>query len=162
MATNIYVNASDSLVSLKINASSDFAGNVDAAMADTSNVATIPSLQDITINGSPGTFTWEQLDSLSQKVTTTPSTNSISMNIVVDADTMFSATGSTASVFDITKNKTLVHFRAYMNGTSTGDHYIDGKGYLSGLAMTTSPTAPVWVTPLDILVDGDLTHGTVA
>lgn len=161
MATNIYVNASDSLVALKINASSDFGGNVAAAMADTANVATIPSLQDITINASPGTFTWEQLDSLSQLVTTTPSTNSINMNIVVDASTMFANTNATASIFNITRDKTLVHFRVYMNGTSSGDHYIDGKGYLSGLAMTTSPTAPVWVTPLDILVDGSITHNTV-
>ena len=150
----ITVNETASFVSLDINASGSFA-NANVAMADTANVLTVPALQDVTINATPGTFTWEQLDSLSQQVVTTPSTNSLDMNMVLDDTAFFTGAGSTLGLWDITNNKTKAYFRLNMNGESAGDFYIEGEGYLSGLAMTVSPTAPVWVSPMSILVDGN-------
>jgi len=156
----IVVNETASFVSLDINASGTF-GNASLAMADTGNVLTVPALQDVTINATPGTFTWEQLDSLSQQIVTTPSTNSISLNMVLDDAAFFTGTGSTAGLWDITNNKTKAYFRSYLNGESSGDYYVEGEGYLSGLAPTVSPTAPVWVSPMEILVDGNYTQSTV-
>jgi len=157
----IVVNETASFVSLDINASGSFA-DANAAMADTSNVLTVPALQDVTINATPGTFTWEQLDSLSQQIVTTPSTNSISLNMVLDDTAFFTGEGDTSGLWDITNNKTKAYFRLYLNGESSGDYYVEGEGYLSGLAPTVSPTAPVWVSPMEILVDGDYNQSTVA
>ena len=157
----IAVNETAEFVQLDINASGDFA-NANAAMADTSNVMTLPALQDITVNAQPGTFEWQQLDSLSSNVVTTPSTNSLSLNAVLDPTTFFDGEGSTAGIFDITNAKTKVYFRMYWQGSTSGDRYIEGEGYLSGLSPTVSATAPVWVSPLEILVSGDYTSGTIA
>ena len=157
----IAVNETAEFVQLDINASGDFA-NANAAMADTSNVMTLPALQDITVNAQPGTFEWQQLDSLSSNVVTTPSTNSLSLNAVLDPTTFFDGEGSTAGIFDITNAKTKVYFRMYWQGTASSDKYIEGEGYLSGLSPTVSATAPVWVSPLEILVSGDYTSGTIA
>jgi len=158
--TNIVVNETASFVKLKINASGAFA-DANAAMADAANVVTVPALTDVTLNATPGTFTWEQLDELSQQIVTTPSTNSVSLNAVLDTVSFFDGGGSTAGIWDITNNKTKVYFRLHLNGDSAGDYYVEGEGYLSGLAPTVSPTAPVWVTPLEILVDGSYTQSVV-
>jgi hypothetical protein len=83
------------------------------------------------------------------------------MNMVLDTVSFFDGEGSTPGVWDITNDKSKVYFRLYMNGTSTGDYYIEGEGYLSGLAPTVSPTAPVWVSPMEIVVDGAYVQGTV-
>ena len=81
-----------------------------------------------------------------------------SANVVVDDATFFT---STTGIFDLSANKTLVYFRVYFNGTATGAKYVSGSGFLTNLAPKVSPTAPVWVTPLTISVDGDLASGTV-
>lgn len=154
----IPVNTEAEFVQLDINASGEFA-TANLAMADTGNVMTLPALQDITVNATPGTFEWQQLDSLSSKIVTTPSTNSLNLNIVLDPTTFFDGEGDTAGVFDITNAKTKVYFRMYWSGDTSGDRYIEGEGYLSDLAPTVSATAPVWVSPLTILVDGSYVSG---
>ena len=157
----IAVNTTAEFVKLDINASGTFA-NAALAMADTANVLTVPALQDITVNATPGTFEWQQLDALSSYIVTTPSTNSLSTNMVLDDTAFFTGAGTgTAGIFDITNDKTLVYFRMYWQGSVTGDRYIEGEGYLSSLAPTVSATAPVWVAPIDILVVGNYTSGTV-
>lgn len=129
-----------------------------ASIATTSSGTIVGALQDITINNSNGTFNWTQLDSQSQLTVATPASNSIAANIVVDATTFFAAN---TGIFDLSANKTLVHFRVYFNGTGTGAKYVSGTGYITNLAPKVSPTAPVWVTPITISVDGDLAAGTV-
>lgn len=160
--TNIVVNETASFVSLKLNASGTF-GTAALAFAagESANIMTVPALQDVTIQATPGTFSWEQLDQLAQQIVTTPSTNSISLNAVLDTVSFFTGVGGTAGIWDITNGKTKVYFRLHMNGTSTDDYYVEGEGYLSGLAPTVSPTAPVWVTPLEILVDGSYVQAQV-
>jgi hypothetical protein len=129
-----------------------------ASIATTATGTIVPALQDITINNSMGTFNWTQLDSTSQLTVTTPATNSIAGNIVVDSTTFFAAT---TGIFDLSNNSTLVYFRVYFNGRLSGARYISGSGYITNLAPTVNPTAPVWVTPIQISVDGDLTASTV-
>jgi sporulation protein YlmC with PRC-barrel domain len=129
-----------------------------ASIATTSSGIIVGAVQDITINNSNGTFSWTQLDSQSQLTVATPATNSIAANIVVDSTTFFTAT---TGIFDLSKDKTLVYFRVYFNGTGSGAKYVAGSGYLTNLAPSVNPTAPVWVTPITISVDGDLTASAV-
>jgi hypothetical protein len=129
-----------------------------ASIASTSTGSILAALQDITINNSNGIFNWTTLDSQDQQAVATPATNSIAANIVVDGTTFFTAN---TGLFDLSANKTLVYFRAYFNGTGSGAKYVSGSGYVNGLAMTVSPASPVWVTPINIAVDGALTAGTV-
>jgi sporulation protein YlmC with PRC-barrel domain len=129
-----------------------------ASIASTSSGTIVGAVQDITINNANGTFSWTQLDTQSQLTVATPATNSIAANVVVDSASFFTAT---TGIFDLSNNKTLVYFRVYFNGTGTGAKYISGSGYLTNLAPKVSPTAPVWVTPITISVDGDLASGTV-
>jgi hypothetical protein len=148
-------------VQVDINASGTFA-DANAAMADTANVMSVPALQEITVNATPGLFRWKQLDALSEFVVTTPSTNSVNMTMVLDPTTFFTGEGSTAGIFDITNDKELVYFRMYWEGSSSGDNYIEGSGYLSALAPTVNPDSPVWVSPVTIEVVGNYVSGTVA
>jgi hypothetical protein len=161
MADFINVAESGEFVQVDINASGVFA-NATLAMADTANVMTVPSLQEITVNATPGIFRWKQLDVLSEKVVTTASTNNIESTFVLDPVTFFDGTGDTDGIFDIVNNKTLCYFRMYWQGTSSSDRYIEGSGYLSALAPTVSPDSPVWTSPVTIEVVGDFTSGSVA
>lgn len=156
----IAVNSTANFVRLDINSAGGYA-NANAAFADTGNVLTVPSLQDVTVNATPGIFRWQQLDSLSEKVVTTPSTNSINLTLVLDDTAFFTGANSTAGIFTITNSKTPVKFRLYWAGTSSSDKFIQGEGYLSALAPTVSPNAPVWTAPITIEVVGDYETGNV-
>lgn len=126
---------------------------------------TVPALQDVTINAANDVFTWSQLDSTAKKQVATTSTNSISMNLVVDPTTFFGTsltaaqTGTIAEqgLMGCSRNKTLVTFvlKFYEGGAS--DIFIKGTGYITGLAPTVSADAPVWVTPITITVVGEYT-----
>lgn len=158
----IAVNSTDTFVRLDLNADGVEYATPANAFASNANVISVPALQEVTVNATPGTFNWQQLDSLSELVVTTPSTNSISVTLVLDPDTFFGNVGATQGIFTTTNNKTETYFRLYWAGDDTGDRYIEGKGYLSGIAAAVSPGAPVWTSPLEILVNGDYTVGTVS
>jgi hypothetical protein len=127
----------------------------------------VPSMQDITINNSTGVFRWKTLDSTAENAATTPATNQLSLNVVVDTAAFFGTAVAgdddvkENGLFGVSKNKTKVYFRAYFNGTDSTSKFLSGEGYISGLAPTVNPDAPLWVTPVTIEVDGDLTPGTV-
>ena len=129
-----------------------------ASIASTTTGVIVKAIQDITVNNSVGIFNWTGLDSFSQSAVPTPATNSISGNVVVD-DSQFFTSGT--GLFDLSNQATLVYFRVYFNGRNANAKYVSGQGYLSNLAPTVNPTAPVWVTPFTINVDGNLTSGTV-
>lgn len=157
MADFIAVNSTANFANLVLNADGvNYSSNVDVAFegAGAANAMPVPALQEITVNATPGTFNWQQLDELSEKVVTTPSTNSISVTLVLDPVTFFDGKANTDGIFDIVNNKTETYFRLYWAGSDNGDRYIQGKGYLSALAPTVSPSAPVWTTSLEILVTG--------
>jgi hypothetical protein len=138
----------------------------------------VPALQDVTINAANDVFTWSQLDSSAKQQVATTSTNSISMNCVVDPVTFFGTTLDAASTTDVavqglmglSRNKTKIAFAlrfldAAGDGasTTTNDRWIKGQGYITGLAPTVSADAPVWVTPITITVTGEyLVAATVA
>lgn len=124
---------------------------------------TVPALQDITINAANDVFTWSQLDSTAKKQVATTSTNSISMNIVVDPSTFFGtslAAAQTGTILEqglmgCSRNKTLVTFVVKFQEGGATDIYIRGTGYITGLAPTVSADSPVWVTPITITVVGE-------
>lgn len=132
-----------------------------ASIASTSSGYIVPALQDVTINNAAGVFNWTQLDTFSQLGVSTPATNSISANMVLDSTTFFTGSNSVAGLFDLSNDATEVHFRVYFNGRGAGAKYVSGSGYITNLAPTVNPTAPVWVSPITISVNGDLTAGTV-
>lgn len=132
-----------------------------ASISTTSSGYVVPALQDITINNANGTFQWTQLDSTSQKAVATPATNSVSGNFVLDSTAFFTGSNGVPGIFDLSADKDLVYFRVYFNGQGSGAKFVSGSGYVTNLAPTVNPTAPVWVSPLTVSVDGDLTAGTV-
>ena len=132
-----------------------------ASISTTSSGYVIPALQDITINNSAGQFNWNQLDVFANLTVSTPATNSISANLVLDSATFFAATNGVSGLFDLSNDATLIYFRVYFNGRLSTAKYVSGSGYITNLAPTVNPTAPVWVSPIQISVDGDLTAGAV-
>ena len=132
-----------------------------ASISTTSSGYVIPALQDITLNNSAGQFNWTQLDVFANLTVSTPATNSISANLVLDSTTFFTGANSTAGLFDLSNDATMIYFRVYFDGNRTASKYVSGQGFITNLAPTVNPTAPVWVSPIQISVDGDFTVGTV-
>ena len=141
----------------------DVASN-ESDITQAASPLTVPALQDMTINAANDVFTWSQLDSTAKKQVATTSTNSISMNVVVDQATFFGTTlNSTISdtmaaqgLFGCSRNKTLINFIIRVEN-STADTFIKGTGYITGLAPTVTADAPVWVSPVTITVTGEYT-----
>lgn len=132
-----------------------------ASIATTSSGYVVPALQDITVSNANGVFNWTQLDSTSQLAVATPATNSVTGNFVLDPTSFFTGSNNVAGIFDLSNDKSLVYFRVYFNGQGSGARFISGSGYITNLAPTVNPTAPVWVSPITISVDGDIADGTV-
>lgn len=126
---------------------------------------TVPALQDITVNAANDVFTWSQLDSTAKKQVATTSTNSISMNLVVDPTTFFgttlasvqSDTVAAQGILGLSRNKTLVTFSLKVYEGGATDTFLKGQGYITGLAPTVTADAPVWVSPITITVTGEYT-----
>lgn len=133
-----------------------------ATITTSANGYMVPSLQDVTINNAAGVFNWTQLDTFSQLAVSTPATNSISGNFVLDPTSFFTGENGVDGIFDLSNDAQEVFFRVYFQGTGTNAKYVSGSGFITNLAPTVNPTAPVWVSPLTISVNGDLTVGTVS
>ncbi len=81
----IAVNSTDEFVRLDIISNgTTYAAAANAFSTATADILTVPALQDVTVNATPGTFRWKELGSLSEKVVTLPSTNSIAVTMVLD------------------------------------------------------------------------------
>jgi len=140
------------------------AGNALGNLTLGGSPLTVPALQDITINNANDVFTFSQLDSTAKKQVATTSTNSVSMNLVVDPTTFFGSNVTAAQdgtvaaqgIMGLSRNKTLTTFSLKVQ-ESTTDYFIKGQGYITGLAPTISADSPVWVTPVTITVTGDYT-----
>jgi hypothetical protein len=123
---------------------------------------TLLNLQDVSITNNQGTFRYQTLDAQSEAVITTVATNSVGLNCVLDTDQFFgTGTGSSAvlekGLFGTSNDKTKIDFRIYFQGaTGSGKKYVHGTGYITGLAPTVNPGAPLWVSPITIEVDGNL------
>lgn len=134
--------------------------------ADSGNDAlVIPALQDITVNAANDVFTWTQLNETAKLQIATTSTNSISMNLVLDSDVFFgdgtspAGSASLKGIFGMSNSKDKIEFSLYMGDKDDGtdSKTISGVGYITGLAPTVSADAPVWVSPITITVDGEYT-----
>ena len=128
----------------------------------------VPALQDLTVNAANDVFTWTQLDNTAKLQIATTSTNSISMNIVLDQDTFFGLgdgadagsdvnTAAEYGIFGLSSGKVKIDFDLYLGDTDGGStgKTISGSGYITGLAPTVSADSPVWVTPVTITVTGE-------
>jgi hypothetical protein len=133
----------------------------------TTGILNVTGMQNITLNNGNGTFRWKQLDSTSEYAVAIAATNQISMNVVLDDAAYFGTTSANAGMatakglFNLSNDKTLLYFRLYYQGTGSGDKFVSGSGYITGLAPTVSPDSPVWVSPLNIDVAGDFTASAV-
>ena len=147
----------------QVTLSLDVASN-DTDITQGASPLAVPGLQDMTINASNDVFTWSQLDSTAKKQVATTSTNSISMNLVVDQATFFGTSLGAAitgtileqGLFGCSRNKTLINFIIRVENSTT-DTFIKGVGYITGLAPAVSADSPVWVSPITITVSGEYT-----
>lgn len=141
-----------------------------AAMAAPGGVGgmVIPLLQDVTVNASPNVVRYSVLDNSASKAFTTVNENSVSVNMLLDEETFFGldTPGGTNTVadnglFKTSTDKTEIFFSVAFQGTGTGGHYIHGQGFISGLAPTASMDAAVFITPMEIVVNGELANDEV-
>jgi len=139
----------------------------NAALAVPGNAGglVVPFVQDITINATPGTVRYSTLDSTSSSAFTTVNENSVSLNILVDETVMFGDdSGNVNTVIDrglfrTSTDKTEINFSVSVTGTgTTGDIYIAGKGFIGGLAPTASIDGAVWLSPVELICNGELTQ----
>jgi len=162
MANPINVSAGNEAVLVLADSAAN--ANIDAG-ATTGLV--VPYMQDVTINNSTGVFRWKTLDNTAENAVTTPSTNQLTLNVVVDSLSFFGDglggdSVKDAGIFGSSKAKTKVFFEVGFEGRDSGSKILKGSGYISGLAPTVNMDAPVWVTPVTIEVDGDYTEDTAS
>jgi len=155
--------ASQIVLSIDTVASSTITGDPPTAIALGASALLVPAIQDVTVNAANDVFTWSQLDSTAKQQIATTSTNSLSMNIVVDDAAFFGTTLNSAQsdtvaaqgLLGLSRNKTFIAFTLKMRENSSTDRVLKGRGYITGLAPTVSADAPVWVTPVTITVTGE-------
>ena len=131
------------------------------------NALGVICLQDITITNSTGVYSYTDFCNTDMQKLPTPADNEIATNIVIDDEVWFgnsSAGNTTAAYFGLSQlsiDKTPLSFKIFWNGTANGAYYTEGTGFITSLAPTVNPEAPVWVSPLTLAVDGSMTNGTV-
>ena len=128
----------------------------------------IPFVQDVTVNAAPGIVRYSVLDSSSSQAFTTVNENSISGNMLLDEETFFglATAGGVNTVADLglfatSTAKTKVFFSVAFEGSDSGDYYVHGQAFIGGLAPTASMDAAVWISPIELIVDGELGSLTV-
>jgi hypothetical protein len=144
------------------------ANTAPLAIPGTAGGLAVPTVQDITVGATTGTTRYSTLDSTASSAFTTVNENSISLNMLVDDDTFFgdgaNATNEVANVglLSTSIGKTEVFFSVAFEGTDSGDYYVSGKGFLTGLTPTASIDQAVWISPMEIVVNGELTKTTIS
>jgi len=127
----------------------------------------VPLVQDLSLSTAPGTVRYSTLDSTSSSAFTTVVENSVSLNMLVDDDAFFGNsavtdnTVATNGLWTTSNNKTEVFFSVAFEGTDSGDYYLSGKGFIGGLAPSASIDQAVWISPMEIVVNGDLAKTTL-
>jgi hypothetical protein len=134
-----------------------------ANLANSSVSITVPFVQDLTITNSTGVYSYTTFSDVDMRKLSTPADNEASTNVVVDSLAYFGNSAATANtapflgIASLSTNKNTLDFEIYWNGTAANAYFYSGSGFITSLAPTTSPDAPVWVTPLTIAVDGSFT-----
>jgi len=144
-------------------------GNTEAmSLPGGSDALVIPLMQDVTLSASTGSTRYSTLDSTASSAFTTVNENSVSLNMLLDGAVFFgTGTGtntiSNKGLLETSSDKTEIFFTvAFNEGNTTGEYYVKGKGFLSGLTPTASIDAAVWVTPMEIIVNGEITKVIVS
>jgi len=127
----------------------------------------VTCLQDVTVTNSTGIFSWTDFCSGDTNKVTTPADNEIATNIVIDDEGFFGNSGASANsasnlgVAGLSSDKVRVQWKLILNGgaNTANAYWYGGQGYISSVAPTVSPDAPVWVSPMSIAVDGAMVTG---
>ena len=101
---------------------------------------------------------------------TTVNENSVSLNMLLDGAVFLrrqeqaTNTISNKGLLETSSDKTEIFWSLWRfnEGNTTGEYYVKGKGFLSGLTPTASIDAAVWVTPMEIIVNGEITKVIVS
>lgn len=148
-------------------------GNAQTGNIEGANVLSVICLQDVTITASTGVFSWADFCSVDMNKLPTPADNEISLNVVIDPNTYFGANSAGTTAEDLgmaglSQKKVPVQFLVVWNNNDvaniidggisniSGAAWSSGTGFITSLAPTASPEAPVWVTPCTIAVDGTM------
>jgi hypothetical protein len=121
----------------------------------------IPFIQDVTITNSTGVYAYTTFSDADKLKLSTPADNEVSTNIEIDNEAFFGNSAATANsaaylgLIGLSGTKTAVDFEIQWSGS--GGYTSSGVGFITSIAAKTSPEAPVWVTPLNIAVDGGFT-----
>jgi len=140
--------------------------STDSANVEVGSLSVI-CLQDVTITNSTGVYSYTTFCNTDTLKLSTPADNEISTNIVLDNEVFFgnsAATADSAAFYGLSQisiDKIPVLFRIYYNGVGEGAYYQEGEGFLTSLAPTVSPDAPVWVSPMTLAINGSMENGTV-
>lgn len=154
-------------------------GNVSTGNIVGNGVLSVSCLQDITITASTGIYSYVDFCSKDINKLPTPADNEISMNVVIDPTVYFGNAGATSGTADnegmasLSQNKIPVQFLVVWNYSNIADvvngnianvanadvYWSSGQGYVTQLAPTAAPDAPVWITPMTIAVDGTMYNG---
>lgn len=127
----------------------------------------VPLVQDITVSPTTNTVRYSTLDSTSSSAFTTVNENTVTLNMLVDDAVFFgdgaNVTNSVAAdgLLGTSTGKVEVFFSVSFEGTDSGANYVSGKGFLSGLAPSASVDQAIWISPMEIIVNGELSKGTV-
>jgi hypothetical protein len=148
--------------------STDLISN-SANWGNIANTLSVTCLQDVTITNSTGVYSWTDFCNTDVNKLTTPADNEISTNIVLDDVGYFGNANATANsssfygVSGLSINKVAIQWKLVMNGSNStsGAYYYAGQGFVSSLAPTVSPEAPVWVSPMTIAVNGSMVTGEI-
>lgn len=129
----------------------------------------VPTVQDISVGASTGSVRYSTLDSSASSAFTTVNENTITLNMLVDGVTFFgdganvNNTIANKGLMQTSKEKTEIFFSvAFNEGDSTDEYYISGQGFLTGLTPTASIDQAVWISPMEIVVNGELSRTVVA
>ena len=131
----------------------------DTAGAVVAGNLKLTSLTTITINNSNEFYKYQQLDSAGQFTIPTIANNEITTQFVMKEDLMLGSNVATAGsaaklgVLGLSDQRTKCAFVVDNLGTKT----ITGNCYVGGISMTTTPSEPIWQTPITFGVDGAYT-----
>ena len=131
------------------------------------NGLVIPTIQDVTLNATPSTVRYSTLDSSASSAFTTVNENSLSLNLLVDDDVFFGDGSNTTNMVanlgllgtSIAKDE--VYFSLTFEGSGSGANYVTGKGFIGGLAPTSSIDSAVFISPLELTINGEVTKSTI-
>lgn len=121
----------------------------------------ISSLQDVSMPMAKDVFTWTQMDKSGKRQIPTTSSNSLTTNIVLDKDGWegvvadagnVAGSASVLGLFGLTTGGVKVGIAWNIGATS-----YSAEGYVTGVTPAVSTDSPVWVTPITLTIDGDIT-----